>query len=365
MTKAILFLVHTLGLGDLLSFSPIFLFAFKEGYSVDIAYEVGNPGPLATLLFNGEKDRLRFLRPRTVLSKKTDYRITVLGDRRCLGTVIALGTRAGTLLPIPIQARRKSERLLYDNLVIPSLRLFGVPSQKVLPNPGERVGRLVFRQFCKELGKTGSLAELAGDVRRRLARATGSKPEIRGAILVHLFRNLDYKLLGDEKLSLIAKCLGEEFPGCSVVLLFNGPWEKERAEYFSSACQRFSIRCKLLSPPLKDIIPLSASARLYLGVDHGVSHLASLFCRRSVVIYGGSTRMSDIHLLWPPQLDGQVKQYSENLSLIKGKARLAVLLHPSAGQYLSSARNPTLINRIVTYDTVRMALRLATARERK
>ena len=54
MDKSVLFMLHNLGLGDVLSFAPLFLSAFEEGYMVDVAYSTGGGGTVAGFVFGKE-----------------------------------------------------------------------------------------------------------------------------------------------------------------------------------------------------------------------------------------------------------------------------------------------------------------------
>ena len=354
--KRILFLVHNLGLGDVLSFSPLFLLALRQDYAIDILYTTGDPELITQLIFKKElkSGKVQLLK---TLSEKSSYAIAILGDRRCIGTVLSLGSNIGILLPIPIQATRKRDIFLYNNLLKHLFTLRGMRHYPVTANPGKSIRYIVFEEFCQVIGKKASYNDYLEDVQCRIF---ARPPFGSNHILVHLFRDLWYKRLSKDSLSILARCLGEAYPDSVVNLLFNplNEFEKEHAQYFATACKQNGLKVSLISLSLKEIAASASSAKLYLGVDHGISHLASLFCNNTMVIYGGSRKFSDIHLLWPPQVEGMMKIHSENISYVRGK-RTAVLLHPSSDQYLSHQKEDSkLINSILTYDNVSSALKL-------
>ena len=365
MGKAMAFMVHNLGLGDVMCFAPLFLIAMKQGYKVDVVFTTGSPQKVAQLIFPREmrKGDLRLIQPEQALSEKARYDVAVLGDRRSLGAVMKMGKgRLGMVLPQPFHARRRKEIFLYNWGAWPLLRLSGIRSGHMVPNQGEAVGASVFGIFCDAIGKKASYPDEAEEVRERMrssikaGRGKGGK-----TILVHLFRDLDYKKIENAKLDIIAECLSKQFPGYQVITLLDAksPWEKEHAEHFSASCISHGMRCSLLSPTLEEAGRLAFSASLYLGVDHGISHLASMFCPRSIILYGGSARQMGVHALWPPQIAGRRTEISKNISRIQGNGRMAVLLHPSDDEYFSNPKNDSvLINRIITRESVETVLDL-------
>ncbi len=366
MQKAMAFMVHNLGLGDVMCFAPLFLLAMKQGYKVDIVFTSGSPQKVAQLIFAREmkKGDLRLIPPKQVLAEKTRYDIAVVGDRRSLGTIMKMGKdRLGMVLPQPFHARRKNEILLYNWGARPLLRLSGIRSRHMVPNQGEAVGASVFGLFCDAIKEKGSYPDQAREVRERMRSSLkAGKGKSGKTILVHLFRDLDYKKIENAKLDIIAECLSKQFPDYRVITLLDAKsqWEKEHAEHFSASCTSHGMRCSLLSPSLEEAGRLACSASLYLGVDHGISHLASMFCARSIVVYGGSARQMGVHALWPPQITGKRTEISKNISRIQGEGRTAVLLHPSDDEYFSNPKNDSvLINRIITRESVETALGLA------
>jgi hypothetical protein len=313
---------------------------------------------VAKLIFPRElkEGRLRF--PSRKDSKTTNYRVAILGDRRCIRILPGLG-KIGAVIPMPVQSRRKRDLFAYNYVIRPSLRLLGIKSRSMLPNHGKSIRSVVFDEFCSELDIQGPMESFVEETRKRLVRSVKPVPRTKN-ILVHLFRQADYRMLREETLERIAQSICAELPKRKIVALYRGDWEKGQAEHFAASCRRYGSECEAVSLPLKDVATLASSSFLFVGVDHGISHLASLLCTRSIVIYGGSRRKNDMHLLWPPQIEGEMKPASKNISVLKGDGRMAVLVHPSREEYLAHPKeDPMLINSIVTYDTVRKALRLA------
>ncbi len=370
--KKVLFLAYNVGLGDVISFSPLFLLAM-ENYSVDVVYTTGDPLPIGKLFFEKEikGGLLRFLKKSEFSSaKSSEYDFTILADRRLFSLAMEMGKQAGCVIPIPLQKKRVGERLLYNCVFRPVLWLCGAHPKEILANSNERISKVVFEQFVHVAKIKASYSQFFERVRSRIEiKMSGQTPHMYskskkqlkgGTILVHLFRDLDYKRIDNNHLALAAKVICEEFPSHTVLVLTNpnNQWEKEAAEFFSKECNSNNLVAKLISPALPEICSLSLSASLYVGVDHGISHLASMFCPLSVVIYGGSKKLSLIHLLWPPQIDGEVKNLTSNLSLLMGKNRSALLLHPSENEYYNqSVKNSTLINAIM--DNFKEAIMIA------
>jgi hypothetical protein len=371
MAERILYAVHTIGIGDVVSFAPFFLLAMRKGYGVDIAYEVGEPAAIAHLLFPAELSdgRLRFIHVRNMEhTAERHYAVVLIGNRRWFGPILAMGgQRLGTAIPIPIQDHKHHLLFFYNNLMRPLLQLRGVRTLARLPTRERSVRAIVFEQLSEAIGGGPSLKEMVAEVRSRaLASAFhGSRrPSRKKMLLVHIFREVPYSRMNPESLQVTASCLAERFPSHKVIALSGGAWERQMAEAFASSCKQHGLDCEVLSPSLEEVVRLAASTDLFISVDHGILHLASLVCRRSLVIYGGCRSHSDLNTLWPPQLIGEAEKMGAHFTRIREGERTAILLHPSHEEYLAQGRmTPILINRIVTCDNVRMALRLATIRE--
>ena len=83
----------------------------------------------------------------------------------------------------------------------------------------------------------------------------------------------------------IARCLAGQFPDATLVLS-GGPQEKLFLEQAAATVRQSSMQTVVIAAglPARDIASLLANARLYVGVDTGTSHLASLLSVPAVVL---------------------------------------------------------------------------------
>jgi ADP-heptose:LPS heptosyltransferase len=347
----ILYLINTLAIGDVICLSPLIEYAVENGMGFDFVYREGSPEAIAKLLYPKE---LREGKLRLLKAPEGAYEITIIGDRRLLLQARSMGKNAGTTIPVPVQSVRKKDLFIYNCFARPLLALSGCRPRKMLPNPGKRLSSILLEEICEVMGKTASHDQLL----ERVAARLGVKPTTEKTILVHLFRDVPYRRLDQESMRKIAAALAANYPKSKITVMAGNGWEAEQAAIFAKLCADAKLDAGVIRPKLEEIPGLAARAQLYVGVDHGATHLATLAAPKSLVLYGGSRHYCNMHLIWPPQAGGPPEKITENITIMHGKLT-ALIIHPSEKECLAERTpNPKLINSIVTNENLKKALGL-------
>jgi hypothetical protein len=356
--KRLQLLFRNLGLGDVISFSPLILLARDHGFAVDVAYQRFAVPQIAALLFGrhgeehvrfGRADQFRGLR----------YHAAILFDRHLLPG-FWLRPSAYDLLAMPVPERRRAQLLFYNAAVRAAMRLRGARARPLRASPGTSIGQLAFEDFAGYLGVAAQYSTHIPRVRALLRPA--EEPPAR-QVVVHLFRDQSFKRLEPQTLSRVAQVLASAVTGAAEWLAVYdsaSPFERQAAERVIQVFRSLNLRANLRgSPPLEEVVKLLASARLYAGVDHGISHLAGLLCPRSLVLYGGSQRHNDIHLLWRPLVEGEPVSHGPQVTSIESDTCRVALVHPAREEYSAQeAPDSRLINDVATAENLRRALGL-------
>ncbi|GEM_PF-6872606 len=358
--KRLQLLFHNLGLGDVITFSPLVLLALDQGYAVDFVFAVNRSGGIGPLLFPGpvEEGRLRFAGGAASAGER--YDVTIVFDRKVMGRVLLRGG-SRDVLTIPVLAHRRMRIAIYNGVIATALRLRGLAPRAMRANPGRGIGQMVFEDFAGYLGVAADYHSCVPRVRALCLPPAAGPP---GSFLVHLFRDHPLRRLEDAALERIAEALTGTAgaPGGEFLLLFDpqSPFEAQAARKFAGMLSSSGRAGRLLAaPPLAEVALHLAAAPLYVGIDHGISQLAGLLSTRSLLLYGGFRNHSGVHRTWQPVMEAEPVEETPHVSVMRSRGRAVAMIHPAPAEYLAHRREDSaLINRAATPQHLRLALHL-------
>ena len=353
-----------MALGDFICFSPTFITALENGFLVDVICTSKGFANLDYVVFEKEKnfDAIRFL---SDFDKSATYETVFLLDKKGIipSINLLLKSKLKSLIPQSIQKNRSFERLVFNFTIRPLFGVFGSVCSPIFSNDSVPVWKFLFDSFCKKFSISADFNLVVESLKSKLNSQLVSSSKItipkEKFLVVHLFRDLDFKLLNSSSYLEIARFLKDNYSQYEILLLCNlsNSAETKQLSRFEDNLRSLGLKFRIL-PKLTffDIIKIANSTPIYLGLDHGISHLFALFCKRSVLLYGSTKKRPHIDLLWPPLITGEQIEVSPEIRSLKNSNSSCVIIHASSDDYLLSFDAPNyLLNKTITQINLKTA----------
>lgn len=307
MPKRILFSCTILHLGDFLYFSPVILLALDQGYEVDVHIDAKNiPQNMDQVLFKEEisSRKVRFFSDAAMLYDFYDIKV-IMNPGLFKKTLIAQLQKKGYGKKVIIVFSLPSK---YYYLFLLSKPFFFFSGSSLVVRFSEKNYFVQIFDILKvDKKRTFSLRE----INRRLPV---EKQEASDSLIVHIFRNSPDRVFSREKLRELAHWC--DLRKKKIIVLYNSKdsAESQMASEFISFCRESKSDVQDIGfTELPKLIGLLRSANLYLGVDHGVSHLAAFNARKGIIIHGGGPRWKNVHVVWRPVKGTTWKNVAKNI----------------------------------------------------
>lgn len=363
--RNIAFIIPTLALGDLLCFAPSFIYALDQGIFIDVICEKKSFGNMDSIIFFKEKrlDAIRFI---SSLDKSRSYDAVFLMDRKGIiqSLLFAKNSKLKNLSISPVQSRRKFEIIAFNFLIAPLFSFFGTKCSKLKSNDSKPTYLSIFDSLKVLFPSQNTFDICLSNLVARLNSVSSSNIQAPKSpyALIHLFRDLDFKTLSDSSFYNIAKFLSENYKDTQFLLLCNLENVRERSLLltFENHLKSFNLSFRILPKSnYLEIMNFAKDAQFYLGLDHGISHLCSLFSKKSVILYGATITRPYIDLLWPPMVFGETIQISPYVRNIRSTPLDVSIIHPSDQDYSSAdKKDPSfLLNKNINPDNLKLAFK--------
>jgi ADP-heptose:LPS heptosyltransferase len=364
--KNIAFIIPTLALGDFLCFSPSFIYALEQGIFVDVICEKRSFGNLDSIIFFKEKrfDAIRLL---PSLDKNRSYDAVFLMDRKGIipSLSFAKNSKLKSVCTTPIQSKRMLDLFAFNFLIVPLFSLFGTKCSKLKSNDSTPIYSHTFDSlkslFPSQMSFIDAISNLVSRINSVSTSSQFQVPKSPYA-LIHIFRDLDFKTLSDSSLYTIAKFLSENYKQTQFLLLCNleNPQERSMLLKFENHLKSFNLNFRILpKSSYLDIVKIASNSQFYLGLDHGISHLCSLFSKKSILLYGATLKRPYIDRLWPPMVFGETTDVSHCIRLLGNSTSSVSIIHPSVADYSSAdEKDPSfLLNKNLNMDNLILAFK--------
>lgn len=362
--KNIAFIIPTLALGDFLCFSPSFIYALDQGIFVDVICEKKSFGNMDSILFLKEKrfDAIRFL---PSLDKTRSYDAVFLMDRKGIipSLSFAKNSKLKNVSVAPIQSKRMVDLLAFNIFIAPLFSFFGTKCEKLKADDSSPIYLSVFESLKTIFPSQSNFDSTNSNLISRLNSIPSQIQAPKNPYaLIHLFRDLDFKLLSDTSFYNIAKFLSQNYKNTPLLLLCNidNPQERSLLLKFENSLKSFNLNFRILPKSnYLEIIAFAKDAQFYLGLDHGISHLCSLFSKKSVLLYGATKSRPYIDRLWPPMVFGEASELSPCVRTIRNSTSCVSIIHPSGDDYSTADKsNPSLLlNKNINIDNLILAFK--------